>query len=86
MVIKIGDNPEGRRGWNKYIEKNGVGWRGRIVAFKEGHKEAILKGDSRHKLILVKEINPYQYPEVVKGVSKIPKGFISIKKIVSATG
>jgi hypothetical protein len=78
MVIKIGENPDGNlnRGWNKYIEKDGDGWRGIIVAFKKGHKEAILKGDSRAmSLIHVKEIKPDQYPRVVKAVRAIPKGW-----------
>lgn len=80
MTIKIGDNPQGLKWVNKYIETNGDGWRGVIKAFNKDHTEAIIIGDSRpSKLILVKEYNPEQYPFVVRIVEKIPKGFKLVK-------
>ena len=54
--IKIGANPEGEKGWNKYIEMDGDGWRGKIVAFNKTHKEAIIIGDSRPGVMLLHKI------------------------------
>ena len=81
MTIQIGENPEGRKGINKYIEINGEGWRGRIVAFNKDFTQAILRGDSRDNLILVKEQKPTEYPQAVRSIIKIPKGFHLIRRV-----
>lgn len=79
MAIKIGENPEGAKGINKYIETDGDGWRGVIIALNKDHTEAIIKGDSRGGLLLVREDDPKNYPIAIRTVKKIPKGFDLVK-------
>ena len=88
MTIEIGEHPESdskeAEGYNKYLEKNGEGFRGIIIARNRNHAEAILVGDSREGLIKVKEKTPGQWPVVVGTVKQIPKGWelakASVKK------
>lgn len=90
MVIKIGDDPQGRKDLNKYLEENSDGscdgWRGTVLAFNKDHTEAIIDGSSREGLLLVKEINPNEYPRFVKVVKEIPTGWelVKIKKKTKA--
>ena len=82
MTIRIGENPEHRRGWNKYIETNGDGWRGIVVAFNKDHKRAIIKGESRRgKLLVVKEIAADEYPIVTRSVKTIPRGYMPTREM-----
>ena len=72
-MIKIGDNPEGSKGVNKFIAPCGEGQRGVVIAMKKGKKEAIIlaKNSSTTRDVLwgrtylVKEDNPKRYPIVV---------------------
>jgi len=83
--IAIGDNPEGDKIHNKFIDpKNGDGHRGVIIAVNKKRTEAILEAKTTSmtggrvkegKLFHVKEKNPEQYPEIIKEVKEIPKGF-----------
>lgn len=78
--INIGDNPEGAKKLNKYIETDGDGWRGKIVAFNKTHKEAIIIGDSRPgAMLLVKSESPGCYPTVVQTVKEIPNGWEKVE-------
>ena len=81
-MINIGDDPQGREGLNKYIEENGDGWRGTIVAFNKDHTEAVMRGDSRPTtLILVREYDPACYPKFAEEVKALPKGFTLVSGI-----
>lgn len=82
MVIKVEENPEGFRGINKFIAKNGEGHRGKIIAIHSNKKEAIVlamnSSCKKHdgvvwgKLYLIREDSSEEWPRVVKGANSIP--------------
>lgn len=61
-----------------YAEKNGVMYRGVVVALSKDGKRAIIKGYSRRGLILIAEKTSYWYPVVVKAVNGIQTGFETV--------
>ena len=78
MTVKIGENPQGFPGLNKYIEVDGDGWRGTILALNKAKTRAVIAGDSRcMRPMLVEEKKGSEAWPVVKYVyiMKIPKGF-----------
>lgn len=82
MSIKVGENPEGIKGINKFIAKNGEGHRGKIVALSKDKMEAIIlsmntscnrkDGVVWGHLYLIREDNPEEFPKVIEGVNSIP--------------
>ena len=84
MPIEVGDCPEGLPNINKFIAISGEGHRGKIIAIHKNKKKAIVlamndsfanKDDGGvlwGEMYLVKEIDPDEYPEVVKRVIKVP--------------
>jgi len=80
MPIRVGENPEGIRGLNKFITTDGEGHRGVILAISRNSKEAIvlaLNGSRTGsvkwgELYLLREQDDKSYPKVVKKVDCIP--------------
>lgn len=80
MVIRIGDNPQGLAGINKFIAKSGDGMRGTLIALHSSGKKAIVLAMNTSiandvewgNQYLIEEKKPDQYPIVVRRVSSIP--------------
>lgn len=79
-MIKIGENPEQNSLLNKFRAKSGDGQRGRIIAFKKDHKQAVILALNNSieldvewgKFYLIEEQKPDEYPIVVKSINRIP--------------
>ena len=74
-MICRGDNPEGDPSCNKYLARDGDGYRGVLLAVSlDGHEAALQLGDGR--LILVRELGgPNQYPTEIHDLAEVPKGW-----------
>ena len=82
-MIEIGENPEGLRNINKFIDsKTHEGLRGKILAIHKSRKKAIILAMNQTldnmsvqwgKMYLIEEINPDKYPMTKTIVSEIPK-------------
>ena len=86
-MIRQGDSPEGV--YNKFIDTNGDGHRGVLLAVAENSTKAIIRAETSAfegdggivkagNLYLVSETNPNEYPSVVEEVSGVPAGFESV--------
>jgi len=79
-MIKIGENPQNIEEINKFIAKSGDGLRGKIIALKQGNKQAIIlaMNSSLKKdviwgnLYLIKEKNLNEYPVVIERITNVP--------------
>jgi hypothetical protein len=79
-MIRLGENPEGYKGVNKFLSPEGEGVRGVIIALHVDRKQAIVLALNSTfdgsiewgKLYLVKEKNPDEYPRVIRQVDSVP--------------
>ena len=74
-MIRFGDSPEGKKaGHNKYIGKQGDGYRGYLLAVSPDGKRAVMdRGDG--VLVMVREKRPDQWPVELHTVRKVPSGW-----------
>ena len=69
MIIKYEHpetDPEQNKFLNKFIGKNGEGYRGNLIATNQARNEGIILFSNN--LILVKEKNPNEYPTEIKTI------------------
>lgn len=82
MPIRMGDNPEGRPEFNKFIGFAGEGHRGRLIALNGDGTEAIIIALTESlepkdriewgRFYRVKEKDPKHYPKAVEPIDRVP--------------
>ena len=80
-MIKLRDSPEGYL--NKFISREEEGMRGILLAVNDNSTQAIMlatnsafdKSVQWGRMYLVQELNPKEYPRLVKRVQIIPHDF-----------
>ena len=76
-MIRKGDipttDPKENKFLNKFIGKNGEGYRGELIATNQKKDQAVILHGI--ELILVKELDPNEYPTEIKTICKLDRSF-----------